>query len=488
MKIKFLIISLGFGIFLSLPLWVQEANADSVARYNPGTKQMEQLNDADWETIGVPADHQRSIGACSVQGQQTFNTTTKRMEFCDGTKKFNLICGISVIGCGVSGQQRYDTDLGVMLYCNGANWVYMGSVPSIPCCPEGFVPVPRNLAAGTTKDFCVSKYHMKPVDKTSGAPHKDTDDPSDNPNLGILGDYIPESRAADMPWGNLTLAEAKEACNKLNKPGIPGEFHLITNAEWMTVAYSIENETLNWSGNAVGVGHIPTGHSDGYCSGSPAPAGCEAGQTFLAADPTDSNPCFGTHNPNCIDKLHNDFWQKRIFILNNTLTTNTQIWDMAGNMNSWVDAGGVLTSSGIGLYTEIYQLNDTKYNKPPIDDYYDGPIEEYPRITPFLFPPDPRSATNSHAFLPANSYGTDWYDQLGFGLIRIGAYLNMGIFRGGKFDEPRVFHSGPDPDDHGRRFKTGEHERRGGLYSAWIFNYEDHYDNLGFRCSYIPDN
>lgn len=488
MKIKFLIFTLTAGIFLSLPAVLPEANADSEQRYNADTQQMERFKDGEWKPAGVPAAHQKSIGTCSVEGQQTYNTTTNRMEFCDGARKFNLICGISVNGCGSRGRQEYDNDLGVMRYCNGANWVYMGSIPDVPCCPEGFVPIPRNPAAGTIKDFCVSKYHMKPVYKTSGAPHRDSDGPRNNPNLGDIGNYKPESRPEDMPWGNLTLEEAQIACNKLNKLGIPGEFHLITNAEWMTVAYSIENNPQNWSEDAVGAGHIPTGHSDGDCSGSPAPSGCETGQNFLAADPTDADPCFGTHNPNCINKLHDDFWQKRIFLLDNPLTTNKKIWDMAGNMNSWVDAGGTLDSSGIGLYTEIYQLNDTKYNKLPLDDYNDGPIEEYPRITPFLFPPDPQASTNKLAFLPANTYATPYYDQLGFGLIRFDSFENMGIFRGGKFDEPRSYQPGPDPDSHARRFKTGAHERRGGIYSAWIFPFDFKFNNIGFRCTYIPEN
>lgn len=462
---------IGFlSVSLGMPT-VHLAYAQAPQRYNSTTKQMELWRTTEWKILGVPTKFQKSSEPCTTAGQQTYNTATNRMEFCsNGTNKFSLICGVSVIGCGSSskGRQEYSNDLRVMLYCNGENWVYMGSVPDVPCCPEGFVPVPKNAAAGTTRDFCVSKYHMKAV-------HKGTHAPVDGINLGNSGAYYAESRDSNTPWTAVDLDFAKNACNDLNKAGVPGNFHLITNAEWMTVAYSIESNVQNWSEDAVGAGHLPTGHSDGFLI---------SGQNFRDADPTDSNPCLGTGNPNCTDKHHDDFWQKRTFILDNPSANNVTIWDMAGNVNSWVDTGENLNMHSSPLAGDVYQLNDTG------DLFNPGPAEIYANITPLLFPPDPVASKNQLAFLPQYTlvYGTNFYDQLGLGIIKITDYANGNLYRGGDFKTPQVQRLGPNPDPLGRHFDPGKWEHEGGIFSAWVVPNGTSSSNVGFRCTYIPEN
>ncbi len=458
--------------FLSLSLGmttVHHAYAQAQQTYNSTSQQIELWRTTEWKILGVPTKYQKDVGSCSISGQQTYDTTNNRMVFCDGAKKYSLTCANSKIGCGgFTGQQRYDAANDVFSYCNGTHWIYMGSVADLPCCPQGFVPVPKNVAAGTTRDFCVSKYHMKAV-------HNGTNAPADGINLGNSGAYYAESRAANTPWTGVDLQFAIDTCDDLNKAGVPGNFHLITNAEWMTIAYSIENNPQNWSGSSVGAGHLPTGHSDGSCIDSPS--GCESGQNFLAAPATDADPCWGTHNSNCVTKSHIDFWQKRTFVLGNDYL----IWDMAGNVNSWVDTGDVpLTLNGSSLTApeRVYQLNDTPS------------LNVYPSMTPFLFPIDPKASTNRFAFLPEHDFGTNHYDQMGLGTIRFENFSDAGVFRGGKFDEPRIHHdpSDPYPDTFDRHFGPGEWERRGGIYSAWIWDKDASLPDVGFRCTYIPEN
>jgi len=435
-------------------------------------------NGTHWMTLGVVREAQRPSETCSVAGQQRYNNAIDRktMEFCDGARWYKIGC-LGDVACtaGEEGYQIFDPVEKVMKFCNGTNWIYMASIPGRPCCPEGYIPVAKDPLVGTTKDFCIAKYHMKPTHKSTGAR-------VDGKNFGNDpgNQYWAESRAQDLPWGQIDYFNARNHCNALGT-----DYHLISNPEWMTVAKSIELTAANWSGGIVGNGHIPTGHSDGYteCVSGPVGMICwgQAGQDFLAASPNDADGCFGTRNPNCLNKAHEDYWQKRTFQLAN----GQIVWDMAGNINSWVDPNGAdagLTYSTLaycGFLACIQQVNAT------------WSMDHYPRITPYLYPPSPAPATNQLAFLPARDYGAAYYDQLGFGLLRweeVGSVSNVGMHRGGNFSQNRLFH-GTAPDPMGRRWQPNTPERRGGIYSAWLL-YPKTFapNNLGFRCSFTPSN
>lgn len=408
----------------------------------------------------------------SLEGKQQYNSTLNHMEYCDGNNWLKIGCYESEDSCaGVEpGTQRFETSLQIMQYCNGTNWIDMSSVPGKPCCPENYVPVPKDSDGVTAWDFCVAKYHMKPKHSSS---RNTVDGKSFGSDVGI--NYHPDSRPGHRPWGGIDYNSARAHCAALGD-----SYHLITNSEWMTIAKSIERNPANWSGGAVGDGHIPTGHSDGYCDGT-GPLGCQSGQDYLAASTDDTQGCFGTNNNDCLDKGTEDFWQKRTFVLSN----GKIIWDMAGNINSWVNMTWPVTPGGLFSYIDpgdgpgmsIYQVNDTRS------------MLTYPTMTPFLFFNEYQPSGNMRAFFPANDYTatTPWYDQLGFGTLRWENDTNAAVFRGGKFDEPRLLHSGtPDPDIFGRRFKQETHERRGGLYSAWMWFPGASHGDLGFRCSYDP--
>ena len=104
-------------------------------------------------------------------------------------------------------------------------------------CPAGFIPVCGNPVLGTS-DFCVMKFEAK---NASG---------------------VATSQAAGTSW-QLGPANAYSACNSLTATNFDGDFALISNREWMTVARAVEAVASNWSGGVVGSGHLARGHSDG---------------------------------------------------------------------------------------------------------------------------------------------------------------------------------------------------------------------------------
>lgn len=165
---------------------------------------------------------------------------------------------------------------------------------TLPTCPTGYVEVKGNGLFGTS-DFCVMKYEAKNV---SGEPI---------------------SQMNGSPWGNILPADAQSGCESLSVDGYDGNFSLISNAEWMTIARDAETNVANWSGGSIGSGHIPRGHTDN----SPA-------MYLPVSDASDHYD--GTGNSSS-DTPGSGWEQKRVHILSN----GSEVWDMAGNIYEWVD-------------------------------------------------------------------------------------------------------------------------------------------------------
>ena len=87
--------------------------------------------------------------------------------------------------------------------------------------------------------------------------------------------------------------------------------HLITEAEWLTIAQNVLSVASNWSGGVVGTGYIYSGHNDN------APA------SALTASTDDSQGYYGETNTGGN--------QRRTL----TLTNGEVIWDLAGNVSEW---------------------------------------------------------------------------------------------------------------------------------------------------------
>ena len=151
-------------------------------------------------------------------------------------------------------------------------------------CPYGFIVVPGSTTYSTS-DFCVMKYEAKQVGSST----------------------TPISTASGLPWVNISQTTA--IANSPNVAGCTG-CHLITEAEWMTIAQNVLSVASNWSGAAVGSGYIYSGHNDAVPENSLA-------VTALSDGYSDTGNTSGN--------------QKRIL----SLTNGEVIWDIAGNVWDW---------------------------------------------------------------------------------------------------------------------------------------------------------
>lgn len=194
-------------------------------------------------------------------------------------------------------------------------------------CPAGFIVVPGSLTYGTDW-FCVMKYEAK-VD-SNGDGNGDTTYttgyntwPNDTYPVGNGGRMLVSS-ASGYPLANISQTTAITDSASYTENCSTG-CHLITEAEWMTIAQNVLSVPSNWSGGSVGNGFIYSGHNDNV----PANA--------LVADVNDSNSYVGTGNfsgdtSTTSGMVGNS--QRRTL----TLTNGEVIWDLAGNVHEWTNA------------------------------------------------------------------------------------------------------------------------------------------------------
>jgi len=152
-------------------------------------------------------------------------------------------------------------------------------------CPVGFIVIPGSSTYGTS-DFCAMKYEAKQID----------------------WGRAPVSQASVLPWTDIsyTYAEINSKYVK-NCSGC----HLMTNAEWMTIAQNVMNQKENWTNGAVGDQSVFVGHEDTSPNGS------------LEASSNDKDGYYGTLG---------DIEMRRTLVLSN----GEVIWDFAGNVAEWV--------------------------------------------------------------------------------------------------------------------------------------------------------
>lgn len=160
-------------------------------------------------------------------------------------------------------------------------------------CPEGYIFVYGNSALGTN-DFCVMKYEAK--------------------NIG----GVATNQADGTPWVSITQTDAIAAAAASGG-------HLITEAEWMTIAADVLSVKYNWSGGAVGSGYVYQGHVN------ESPAGA------LEASADDSNGLFGITGGTGTASGTNS--QRTLL-----LSSGDIIWDFSGNVGEW-------TQQAVGLAT-----------------------------------------------------------------------------------------------------------------------------------------
>jgi len=176
-------------------------------------------------------------------------------------------------------------------------------------CQAGFIAVPGSSIYGTN-DFCVMKYEAKNA-----------------------GGNIPTSIATGNPW--VSISQTNAITYSPNVVGCTG-CHLISEAEWMTIARDVMLVPSNWSGGAVGSGYIFSGHNDNDPT------------NILAADASDLNGYAGTNDSSgdlgVTGTMVGDTQRRTL-----TLTSGEVIWDFSGNVAEWTSnqvSGGQPGMSG----------------------------------------------------------------------------------------------------------------------------------------------
>ena len=186
---------------------------------------------------------------------------------------------------------------------------HTGTSPTTPAdggsCPNYNVVVPGSSLFGT-QAFCVMTFEARNSNGTA------------------------VSNTTGVPWVNITqtaaISTSAAACDGC---------HLITEAEWLTIAHNVLSVASNWSGGSVGSGYVHSGHNDG----SPAQA---------LNGWANSNPCYGTIIAGEGASCSSTGAQRRTL----TLTNGEVIWDFAGNVQEWTSGSTVDTGTQPGLLTD----------------------------------------------------------------------------------------------------------------------------------------
>lgn len=170
-------------------------------------------------------------------------------------------------------------------------------------CPINFVLVPGSPTYGTS-DFCAMKYEARVQGVDSG--------------YAYGGTNISESRPTGGQWTGISqpdaITAAATAC---------AGCHLMTAAEWMTIAQNVASVASNWSNGQVGSGYIYSGYS---------------GAEWVPASSDDDDGYYKTSYYTYPDsRTVWDYQQKRTL----TLTNGQVIWDFAGGVAEWDSHTGV---------------------------------------------------------------------------------------------------------------------------------------------------
>lgn len=164
----------------------------------------------------------------------------------------------------------------------------VNSVSAAPvACAPGFIIVPGNTTYGTS-DFCVMKYAAIQMAAT-----------------------VPGSEVQELNKAWVNISQATAITYSKNVIGCTG-CHLMSNAEWMTVAQNVLSVPSNWSGGAVGSGYIYSGHNDSVPAYILPPSSDDSDGYYETGDTSPSS-------------------QRRTL----TLTNGEVIWDLSGNVYEW---------------------------------------------------------------------------------------------------------------------------------------------------------
>lgn len=179
-------------------------------------------------------------------------------------------------------------------------------------CPAGYIGIPGS-AALETNDFCVMKYEAKcanTTDLTTGLTTPVTaNNTYNNSTTPCTGSRSVVSTSSGYPIANINQVTAQAYCQAAGG-------HLITNAEWMTIARDIEQLGSSWLGGTYGSGYLSLGHYN-----------LAAGTVLDGSEVLSGGVFYGKTSPQSYDHIY-----KREF----TLSTGEKIFDLSGNVAEWV--------------------------------------------------------------------------------------------------------------------------------------------------------
>ncbi len=137
------------------------------------------------------------------------------------------------------------------------------------------INVPKNTRLGIQK-FCVFKYEARAareasanwsqeLKKTSYEVHpngceSEAPDCEASPHNWGVKDYIAISTPQGKPWRMISRAQAMDECQSLNHifknqiDGLEMKFALMSNKEWLAIAWNLIDVPINWSDGVVGKG------------------------------------------------------------------------------------------------------------------------------------------------------------------------------------------------------------------------------------------
>ena len=194
-------------------------------------------------------------------------------------------------------------------------------------CPTGWVLVPGDSNFGTN-DFCVMKYEAQKSAIMQA--------------VSIQG---------GTPWTDVSWYDAREACKRSGA-------HLITNAEWMTIARNISNQATNWQSGTVGSGCMYGGHMDNLPANKLATSDDGTPYSGTLDASTDASKC-----PFVVNVAGAKASRRTM-----NLSNGSVIWDISGNVWEWVDEQ---CANGSGM-SSTYWYNSgawVKWSHANLSDY-----------------------------------------------------------------------------------------------------------------------
>ncbi|MFB6200237.1 MAG: SUMF1/EgtB/PvdO family nonheme iron enzyme [Candidatus Nanohaloarchaea archaeon] len=226
-------------------------------------------------------------------------------------------------------------------------------------CPSGYIWVPGSSKHGTQPGFCVMKFEAK-------------DDGSGNP----------VSTATDSLWLNINWFQAKKQCRQLGD-----DYHLITEAEWMTIVDNAMRQQGNWADGTIG---SKVSNGGGLYRGN---VGQSDSVSYDASSDRDTRAV--SNRP-----------RKAYFKLSN----GNRVYDISGNVWEWTQ--GYMTTNGVP--------------EPGNNGW-----TEYTAITNFRSMEDEKPM--NPAWNSTNGIGKIYLDQSPFGVSKTDGNIHA-VQRGGDWD------------------------------------------------------